>query len=79
MPPKPSDSDRSDECETTDRYIMHEPEEEGRSLDVSSLLAHSNVPSPLHVPMPKDAHGRPSWERLDALVVAVSRSSPRAW
>lgn len=70
MPPKPSDSDRSDECGTNEACIMHEPEEEG-SIDVSTLLGPSSVPAPLYDAVPKDEQGRPSWERLHALVVAV--------
>jgi hypothetical protein len=46
---------------------MHEPE----SVDVATLVGPANVPARLQDPMPNDEHGRPSWERLHALVVAV--------
>lgn len=77
MPPKPSDSDRSDECETIEACIMQAAEEEGRdegeepSIDVAELAGPPGLPGPLYDPTPKDENGRPSWERLHALVVAV--------
>lgn len=65
--PNPADSDRPDECETIEVCTMHESE----IVDVSSLLGPPGLPAPLYDPIPKDEHGRPDWNRLHALVVAV--------
>lgn len=77
MPRKPSDSDRSDDCETIDECIMHEPSEEGRSVevaepsvDVSTLLGPSSIPAALH-DAPRTSAGEVDWVRLHALTVAI--------
>ena len=65
-PPKPSDSDPSDECETNEACIMHDD----LGVDVGTLLGPSNVPAPLH-DAPRTSAGEVDWIKLAALVRAV--------